>query len=197
MSSRRETMPIEDAVTVPNGREMPIVNDRPTSTELKMTALAALHAATDLLHGTLDRGLVLQIIRSITTAFSGSRDVAIFELDTNLDRLVPVSSSGLESDNLESIPLGIGLIGRATQEGEMYERLWEPDAALVSERRLRACIPLMMDSIPIGAIAIFTDKMVHKPLDRELFTIFSRHAGSALYWTATCERAKAALDANW
>ena len=189
MSSTQETALIEDAETV--------VTNRRTSDDPKTTALAALHAATDLLHGTLDRELVLEIIRSITTAFSGSRAVAIFELDTKIDQLVPVSASGVDSDNLESIPLGIGLIGRSTLEGEMYERLWEPDAALVSERRLRACIPLMMDSTPIGAIAIFTDEMVHKPLDRDLFTIFSRHAGSALYWTATCERAKAALDANW
>jgi len=176
---------------------MLVEDDRRPSTDRKIKTAAALHRATDLLHGTLDRALVLQLIRTISTALSGFRDVAIFELDTTRDHLVPVTTLGLEPEQLESIPLGIGLIGRSTQEGEFYERLWEPDAALASERRLRACIPLMMDSTPIGAIAIFADDLVDQPLDRELFAIFSRHAGSALYWTGTCERAKAALNAAW
>jgi hypothetical protein len=166
----------------------------------RISTLAELHAMTDQLHGTFDRRHVLQTIQRIATRLSGSDELAIFELDTAGQRLVPTAASGIEASGFESIPLGTGLIGGSAERGEFYERFFEPDAALINERHLRACVPLMMGRGAIGAIAIFDCHgryIVKDPLDRDLFAVFARHAASALYWTGVYERARAALFANW
>ena len=166
----------------------------------RISGLADLHALTDTLHGTRERGSILQTIQSIAKALCDSDEVAIFEVDARRARLVPVATSGIDADDFPAIPLGTGLIGRAVDAGEIFERLEEPEASLTCERHLRVCIPLRMDSTPVGAIAVFASHghyLVQEPVNREWAAIFARHAASALYWTGVYETAIAALHRDW
>ena len=171
------------------------------STEMsRVSSLGYLYALTSQLHGMRGRRRVVQTIQSIAMELSGSDEVAIFEVDSTRTRLNLVTASGIDATGLASLPMGIGLIGRAVDSGEMYERFCDPDASLAGERHLRACIPLTMDRTPIGAIAIFDRHghyLVQEPLNRDWIEIFAKHAASALYWTGIYESAIAALNGDW
>jgi GAF domain-containing protein len=197
MGSRDRTTAFEDCSTVPKSkRPLRLITAKTT----RISTLANLHALTDKLHGTRGRLRVLQTIQSIAMGLSGSDEVAVFEVDPAGGHLVLVSASGIDASELKSIPMGIGLIGRAVDSGELYERFCDPDASLNGERHLRACVPLKMDRTPIGAIAIFDGHghyLIQEPLNREWIDIFANHAASALYWTGIYETAIAALNSDW
>jgi len=149
--------------------------------------LANLYSMTDQLFGVRGRKQVLESIHSIASTLSGSDEIAIFELDPGRQRLILVAIAGMEADHLKSIPLGTGLIGRSAARGVIYERFFDPAATLAGERYLRASIPLMMDSILIGAIAIFDSSgksFLQPPLNREWIEIFATHAATAMHWTS-------------
>ena len=192
-------MTYRDTSTIPIAqRALRLIHDGEEAQPI--TSLAALHALTDHLHGTRDRWAVLQTIQTIASRIARSNEIAVFELNETQTHLVPAASTGIDRTILRPIPMGIGLIGRATERRELYERFFEADACLVSELHLRACIPLAMDRTAMGAVAIFDQngrELVQEPLNRDYVAIFAKHAASALYWTAICENAKAALNTVW
>lgn len=167
---------------------------------LAVSNLANLCFLTDKLYGPRGRQRVVEAIESIAMSLSGSDEVAVFEVDHTRTRLVLIAASGIEADDLRSIPIGEGLIGRAAAKGTVYERFFEPDGSIAGERHLRACIPLNLDHTTVGVVAIFDQHghyLVQPPLNREWIDVFSTHAASALYWTGVCETAIAALDNGW
>jgi GAF domain-containing protein len=154
---------------------------------LAVSNLANLYTMTDQLFGVRGRKQVLESIHSIASTLSGADEIAIFEFDAARDRLIMVAVAGMETNGLNSIPLGTGLIGRSAADGEIYERFFDPDATLAGERYLRACIPLRMDRTLIGAVAIFDSSGKHflqPPLNREWVEIFATHAATAMHWTS-------------
>ena len=167
---------------------------------LAVSNLANLCFLTDKLYGPRGRQRVVEAIESIAMSLSGSDEVAVFEVDRARMRLVLIAASGVDADNLRSIPLGKGLIGRAAAQGTIYERFLEPETSLAGERHLRACIPLNLEHTTVGVVAIFDQHghyFMQPPLNREWIDVFSSHAASALYWTGVCETAIAALDSEW
>jgi len=146
------------------------------------------------------RQRVLDEIEAIAMSLSGSDEVAVFEVDRTRTRLDLVAASGIDADDLHSIPMGAGVIGRAAANGTLYERFFEPEASLEGERHLRACIPLKMDRTTIGVVAIFDHHghyLVQPPLNREWLEVFAPHAAAALHWTGLYETAIAALNSEW
>ena len=169
--------------------------------EQQNTNLANLYVASHQLNGTLERRRVLDSIQEIVINLIGSEEVAIFELDEQGKNLVLISSFGCQNKSLRSIPVGIGLIGRAMASGQTYLRdHTEPDAFLVAEENLTACVPVSLDNTPIGAIAIFRllgQKAGLQPVDHELLDILGKHAATALYCSGVRSRALEALAASW
>ena len=154
---------------------------------IAVSNLANLYTLTDKLFGVRGRKQVLETIHTIASTLTGSDEIAIFELDPSGKWLTLLAAAGVDANNLRSIPLGIGLIGRSSADGEIYERFFDPDATLDGERHLRACIPLKMGRTLIGAIAVFDSKglyFLRPPMDRDWIEIFAVHAATALHWTS-------------
>ena len=154
---------------------------------IAVSNLANLYTLTDKLFGMRGRKQVLETIHMIASTLTGADEIAIFELDPGRKQLILLTAAGIDANDLRSIPMGIGLIGRAAELGEIYERFFDPDATLDGERHLRACIPLKMDRTLIGAVAIFDSKgkyFTRPPLDREWIEIFATHAATAMHWTS-------------
>ena len=154
---------------------------------IAVSNLANLYSLTDKLFGTRGRKQVLESIHSIASTLTGSDEIAIFEVDPARTGLTLLAAAGIEAKDLRSIPMNVGLIGRAATSGEIYERFFDLDATLPAERTLQACIPLKMDRTVIGLVAIFDSKgtsFLRDPLNRDWIRVFATHAAAAMYWTS-------------
>jgi hypothetical protein len=151
--------------------------------EQENSNLANLYVASYRLHGTLDRRQVLDVIQEIVINLIGSEEIGIFEMEEDGASLRLISSFGIDSEDLNQVPLGRGPIGTSAQTGEVA--IWSR-ADAPPEQRLTACVPLKLDGRVLGVIAIFgllPQKPDLGPLDRELFDLLATHAATALYCT--------------
>jgi hypothetical protein len=147
--------------------------------------LANLYVASYRLHGTLDRGEVLQTIQEIVANLIGSEQMAVFELDGPVLSLV--ASFGIDPSSCRSVRVGIGSIGRVVETGRIHVAEHPPTRHGEDlESQLTACIPLTLGDRVIGAIAIFQllpQKAGIEAVDHELFDLLATHAATALYCT--------------
>jgi len=154
--------------------------------ERQSSSLASLYTASFQLHGSLERDEVLTAIQEIVSGLIGCEELAVFTADESGERLLRVSSFGLDEGRLTSVPLGTGVIGRTAATGERYVRNGNaPDPAATGEEGdLTTCIPLRVDGKVTGAIALFR-LLSHKPgleeADHELFDLLGTQAATALY----------------
>ena len=158
--------------------------DHYVNVEVQNANVANLYVASTRLNETLRRDEVLEAIQEIVINLIGSEELAIYELSGGALRLA--SSFGTIATELHEVPLGRGLIGRATANGETWV-VGNGDAAgaLPSEASLTACIPLRVDGRVIGAIAIFRllrHKRGLEDVDRELFALLGTQAAAALHF---------------
>lgn len=145
--------------------------------------LANLYVASDQLHGTLDRGRVLEVIQEILANLVGSEETAVFERDEAGGALRLVSSNGIEREAFAHVACGEGVIGRVVATGETWIA-GEGGAAGGRDEALTACVPLRLEDRVTGAIAIFRllpQKNGLEACDRELFDLLATHAAVALY----------------
>ena len=160
--------------------------------ERQNSDLASLYVASYRLHETIKRNEVIAVIEEIVVNMIGSEELAIFELDDESGKLKLVDSLGIDPDDLERVRLNesrieeaAGVLQEVVETGQRYVVDSTDGKAAEKESELTACIPLVLDSHVIGAIAVFRllDQKESKlaPLDFELFDLLATHAASALY----------------
>ena len=144
------------------------------------------------LHETIKRSEVIAVIEEIVVNMIGSEELAIFELDDESGKLKLVDSLGIDPNDLERVTLNESRIGEAAgvlqevvETGQRYVVDSGDGKAPEKNSGLTACVPLILDSHVIGAIAVFRllDQKESKlaPLDFELFDLLATHAAAALY----------------
>jgi hypothetical protein len=148
--------------------------------------LANLYVASYRLHGTLDRGTVLETILEILINLVGSEEIGVFELDPDASVLTLAASYGIEKDRYRAVPLDSGIIGRVAQSGESYFGTGTNGNGSEREEALTACIALKVDEKITGTITVFSllpQKKDLQPVDHELFELLATHAATALFCT--------------
>ncbi len=158
--------------------------DYHASIEEQNNNLANLYVAAYGLHGTLDISEVICVIKEIVANLVGSEEVAIFEVIEEGSALALLDGHGVDIDSMKSLATNCGMIGHAVTTGE----LCVPDRvqgveALPHESGLTACIPLKINDLVYGAIAVFgllQQKTGLDPLDFEIFDLLGTQAAIAL-----------------
>ncbi|HSP15595.1 MAG TPA: GAF domain-containing protein [Thermoanaerobaculia bacterium] len=147
--------------------------------EEQNTNLANLYVASYRLHSTLDRAEVLAGIQEIIINLVGSEELTVWELDHEVPRLA--AAVGVEAERFDELPEDAR---RRIDECMRSRQLWVRDGGAVAAEPLTACIPMIVDDRPTGAIAIFRllqQKSGLDAVDRELFGLLATHAATALY----------------
>ncbi|OJH35255.1 GAF domain-containing protein [Cystobacter ferrugineus] len=156
---------------------------RLSEADARVTNLVGLCAASHRLHETFERRALLDILRDIINNIVGSEELGIFELDEQRSTLVLVHSMGIEPAELQSIPLGSGIIGQTALTGQLFVASEGKGPPAGSGPALTACVPLRIGSRVWGVIAIF-GMLPHKPTlgdsDLELFALLEKQAGLVL-----------------
>ena len=158
--------------------------------------LANLYVSSYQLHGTLDRGAVLESIKEILINLIGCEELAVFELSEDDASLDLVTSFGIDEEKYRSISLTDHVLGKLTSTGGTY--IGGTSASPGECVSVTACLPLKLDGRVTGAIVLFS-LLPHKPglreLDFELFDLLGTHAATALYCTSLHGRVLAGVVA--
>jgi hypothetical protein len=155
--------------------------------ELQNSQLVQLHVATLQLNQRLDRRDVLAAIEEVIINLVGSEQVAIFEVPPGGRTLTLAKAFGVDPTPFAAIPIGEGPIGRVVASGEMFVA---DTGAMDADRApdgLTACVPLKLDGLVVGAVAIFRlleQKQALEPVDIELLGLLSTQGARALYCSA-------------
>ena len=153
--------------------------------EQQNSNLANLYVASYQLHGTRDRDRVIAAIQEIIINLIGSEQLVIWEANGD-DELRQVGSFGVDADEWASVRADDGVIGLCLANRTrfiVHQSLVLPSG---HEKKLTACIPLLLDEHLAGMIAIFEllpQKDGLAAVDHELFDLLASHAASALYCT--------------
>ncbi len=171
-------------------------SERYVQVEQQNTDLANLYVASYRLHGTLDRGDVLEAIKEIIINLLGCEELAVFETHPEASELRLAAWFGIDTETYSSLPIGPGLIGGVAESGEAFHAETSDDTGRTPlDEHLTACIPLKVDDQVTGAIAIFRllPQKEHGlgALDHEMLDLLSAQAGIALYSTTLHARSKA------
>lgn len=154
--------------------------------EQQNSDLTHLWVASNQLHASLDRGQVLAAMKEIIINLLGSEELAVFELSADGSALELVDSFGVEDEKFRRIPLGLGSIGGAAKTGEPVVNDPPPPEGLT------ACVPLMLGTQAVGAVAVFRllpQKLGGlRPLDKDLLELLRAQAGLALYCTRLVQK---------
>ena len=143
--------------------------------------LANLYVASYQLHSTLDLEEVLKIIIEIVINLVGAEVFAVYILDENTGELGVAASEGVPPSEFPRCKIGSGPIGKALQSTE--PTCWKTDRSTDLTQPI-VCIPLSVQSSPIGAITIYSllqQKDGFTALDDELFTLLAGHAATAIF----------------
>ena len=159
--------------------------------EAQNANVSNLYVATLRLHGSIDHNDVLAAIHEIIINLLGSEELAVFELPVQGSTLFLSSSHGIDRTPLERVPLGVGTIGECAASGRTFIATTASSSARSEpEANLTACVPLMVEGVVTGAVAIFR-LLGHKPglepIDHELLSLIGSHAATALYCTSAVE----------
>jgi nitrate/nitrite-specific signal transduction histidine kinase len=149
------------------------------SVEQQHSSLASLYVASYQLHSTLDFKQVINIIKEIVINLIGSEMFGIYLKDEEQNDLQLVAQEGLEGEKSAPIPIGVGIIGRAVENGETYfgDKNGRGDDPI-------ACIPLRIQDQLLGTIVIYQllrQKDGFTPVDLELLSLMADHAATAIY----------------
>lgn len=171
------------------------ITNRYHEIERQNNDLANLYVASYRLHESLSREQVISVIEEIVINLIGSDELAIFEKRNG--GLELASCHGIDPDRLKSTAPDSteaehvkDRVEQVMRSGECYLASAEDRAR--SESSLTACVPLMLSSESIGAIAVFRllgHKPQLEPLDLELFDLLASHAAVALRYSNTDSQA--------
>lgn len=139
----------------------------------------------------VDYGDVIDAISEIILNLIGSEEYAIFNADDASSALTLVHSHGIDDAVYHTMVLGAGPIGRAALRDEVSIAGRPPEVWSVEESDLTACIPLRVEGMLTGAIAIFDllpQTLSVDAIDRDLLTLLGSLAALALHETRAPER---------
>jgi hypothetical protein len=160
--------------------------------EAQNTNVSNLYVATLRVHGSIGRADVLAAIHEIIINLVGCEELAVLETNANGSALVLSSSFGIDAGPLEKIAIGDGIIGECALSRQTYILSESPESPrLPRETNLTACVPLIVEGVVTGAIAIFRlldHKPKLEPIDHELFALLGTHAAMALHYASLVER---------
>jgi hypothetical protein len=149
--------------------------------EEENNALATLYVAGYQLHSTLDLDELLKTVIEIAINLLGAERFAVYLRKEGGGELAAVAAEGAPLGDFPPLQVGHGFAGKALaaaraswREANRSDDLSEPIA----------CIPLVVQGEPIGAIAIYgllEQKEAFTPLDRELFSALGAHAATAIF----------------
>jgi hypothetical protein len=189
---RKDRLRIEERVAAIDAERRAYL-ERYLEVEAQNTNVSNLYVATLRLHSSIDHQDVLAAIHEIVINLVGSEELAVFETNAQGSTLVLSSSHGIDRTAFDKIAVGVGIIGSCAASGRTYVPGASHGAARSgSERNLTACVPLMVEGVVTGAVAIF-GLLGHKPglqpIDHQLLALIGTHAATALYCTALVEHA--------
>jgi hypothetical protein len=158
-----------------------------------------LYVATFRLHRSIDHADVLAAIQEIVVNLVGSEELAIFEVGAEGGVLHLSRACGIDPGPLEEVRFGTGIIGQCAESGRAYlpspsEGAEQLDGHPSYEAGLTACVPLVVEGIVTGVVAVFRllkHKVKLEALDHELLTLLGSHAATALFCTRFVESAGA------
>jgi transcriptional regulator with GAF, ATPase, and Fis domain len=145
--------------------------------------LANLYIASYQLHSTLDSKEVLQIIIEIIINLIGGEEFALMLLDEKANELQAVATEGIAREDVPSVKIGVGIIGKVAKSGDNYfvENVSSYAPDLLNPM---VCIPLKIKEHVIGVLVIYkllVQKSSFEELDYELFTLLAGHAATAVF----------------
>jgi hypothetical protein len=161
------------------------VTNRYQEIESELESFANLYVASFQLHASLKARNVVRNVKELLVQLVGARSVAIYFVDEEGKRLMPVSSEGVD---LATLPV-VGVHDGAAAAGAeaVIERTFLTGIPHVAEGDVlsppAACVPLLLEERVIGAIVVYA-LLEHKTrfvaVDRELFKLLGAHAGAVL-----------------
>ncbi len=146
--------------------------------------LANLYVASYQLHSTLDPSEVLRIIVEIVINLIGAEIFCVYVCPENSNLLEPVAAEGADLELFHEIEIGVGPVGEAVACGDVVCRDSEPAGGELADQVPIVAIPLRVEDLPIGAIAVhrlLQQKAGFSALDHELFTLLAGHAATAIF----------------
>jgi Skp family chaperone for outer membrane proteins len=155
--------------------------------ERQNSNLANLYVASHRIHGASKRDDVLAAIEEIVMNLIGCEELAVFERAGTEPVLRRIDSVGIDPRRDLAVFFGTGVIGRAAATGDLFVRDASAAAGGDADADITACIPLRLDGVVTGAIAVYR-LLPQKPgleeVDFELFDLLGMHAATALRFTA-------------
>lgn len=156
--------------------------DRYGRIEQELNDLANLYIASHQLHSQLSLRRVIRHLCDMLGQLVGADSFAVYVVDPEVQRAMPIASGGLDESTLGPIPVGEGVIGDACLTGIARIRELESSRPGTVDDPM-AVVPIMADGKAVGAIAVHTllaQKDGWAPVDRELFKLIGEQAGTAL-----------------
>jgi hypothetical protein len=150
--------------------------------EHELNDLANLYIASHQLHASLSVRRVVRQLRDMLEQLMGGSVFAIYLMDQPGKEAVPIGHQGFDEADVKPVVVGEGPVGEACLTG--IPRIRE-DGPLTggSMDNPVAVIPMLVDGRPVGAISLVSmleQKEGWASVDRELFSLLGRQAGTAL-----------------
>ncbi|HYL63910.1 MAG TPA: hypothetical protein VE077_14920 [Candidatus Methylomirabilis sp.] len=118
--------------------------------------LERLNAASARLIQSLEAGDAFEAVGEIIANLIGSEELAIFQFCPTTGGFSLNWSSGVDSEILQRMSSGAGMLGRAAHQAASQFRERQPkDLLLPYEKNLTACVALKSGQEPVGVMAIF------------------------------------------
>ena len=142
--------------------------------------VAGLLAACHRLHSTLDRAAMLIALSDALASLVGCEEAAVLERGRGREEFTVAACFGIPERAL--LPFSEAILG-SMRAGKLFVGVPDPAA---SPRRPSACIPMWVDGVVVGAIAIFrlADRRPGlSSADFDLLEMLGTHVGTALVAT--------------
>jgi hypothetical protein len=188
---RKDRLRVEERIAALDAERKAYL-ERYLEVEAQNANVSNLYVATLRLHASIGHADVLTAIHEIVINLVGSEELAVFEMNSQGSMLMLSSSFGLDPNGLQRVALGVGVIGACALSGRTFVAgEWtEGFAPIPLEAALTVCVPLIVEGVVTGAVAIFR-LLEHKPklepIDHELFALLGTQAATALYCTSFVE----------
>ena len=91
--------------------------------EQENSNLANLYVASYRLHGSVERGEVLEVIQEILVNLVGCEELAVYELPQGAAALELLASNGIDAQKHARVPLGDGAVGRAAASPDYSQKV--------------------------------------------------------------------------
>lgn len=150
--------------------------------EAELASLANLYVAASQLHSSSNVRNVLRNIKELLAQFLGAAKFGVYLASEDGKQLVAVASEGQNFADIATLAVDERAIGRAFATGKLFYDE-DNDVSKGSVEQPAAAVPLLIDGMPIGVIAVFgtlPQKTAFDHQDGELFRLLGTQAALAL-----------------